>query len=196
MNHLQFLQAYLPRRSDLGSLHPDVNTLRGSWAFRRVTKQQSARPTGTPLVIEPLDVPAPSERVVPEGIQPIQCGITPKRVALPHPGFEILSGCDEDVSPCEMVCCLADIRSIFSLERPFVSKGSAQSFAMAMTEGTFRPSRQTVFSSRHVSAPSRSTSNLPITLDVLSCSTRILFTRTSRSLPLTSTTLDLGKSTS
>ena len=35
-------------------------------------KQLSARPAGTPLVIEPLDVPAPSERILLEGTHPVQ----------------------------------------------------------------------------------------------------------------------------
>ena len=60
--------------------------------------QLSARPAGTPLVIEPLDVPALSERVVPEVIHPVQHGIIPIRLPLPRPDDEILSGCDENVS--------------------------------------------------------------------------------------------------
>ena len=61
-------------------------------------KQLSARPAGTPLVTEPLDVPAPSERVVPEVTHPVQYGMLHIRLLLPRPDDEILSGFDKDVS--------------------------------------------------------------------------------------------------
>ena len=55
-------------------------------------KQPSARPAGSLLVIEPLEVPAPSERVPapleqapPEIVHPIQYGIAPKRLCLDAP---------------------------------------------------------------------------------------------------------------
>ena len=44
-----------------------------------------------PLVIEPLDVPAPSERIVPEVIRPVQDGIAPNLgfVHLDHPHHQL-----------------------------------------------------------------------------------------------------------
>ena len=69
--------------------YPGANTSRRSWPCRRYEKQLSARPAGTPLVIEPLEVPEPSERVpvpleraLPEVVHPVQHGIVPKRIAL------------------------------------------------------------------------------------------------------------------
>ena len=78
--------------------YPDANASRISWAFRKYEKQLSARRAGTPLVFEPLDVPAPSERVVPEVTHTVQYRTTPTRLPLPRPDDEILSGYDKDVS--------------------------------------------------------------------------------------------------
>ena len=80
-----------------------------------------------PLVIEPLDVPAPSERIVPEVIHPVQCGIAPKRLLLPHLDDEILSGVDKDVSSIRdgyTAWAISDPAT--ALERHLVSKGSAR----------------------------------------------------------------------
>ena len=77
---------------------PDANTSRSSWPCRRYEKQQSAHPAGSLVVIEPLEVPALSEgvpvplkRALLKVVHPVQCGIVPKRVALPRPDDEILS---------------------------------------------------------------------------------------------------------
>ena len=48
-------------------------------------KQPSASPAGSPLVIEPLEVPAPLERAPPEIVHPIQYGIVTKRLCLDAP---------------------------------------------------------------------------------------------------------------
>ena len=78
--------------------YPDANASRSSWVFRKYEKQLSARPAGTPLVIEPLDVPLPSVRVVPDVTHPVQYEKIPIRLPLPRPDDEILSGNDEDIS--------------------------------------------------------------------------------------------------
>ncbi len=58
--------------------HPDANASRSSWAFTRCDMQLSARLAGTPLAIEPLDPPAPSERVVSGVTHPVQHGMIPR----------------------------------------------------------------------------------------------------------------------
>ena len=89
VNHHLFVQVYLPPRNHLGS-RIQKQMLQGARGHSE--KQQSARPSGKPLVIEPLNVPAPSERVV---LEVVQYGIKPIRLPLPLPDDEILSGYDD-----------------------------------------------------------------------------------------------------
>ena len=49
-------------------------------------------------VLGPLDEPAALKPVVPEIVHPIQYGITPTRLLLPHSDTEILSYNDDDIS--------------------------------------------------------------------------------------------------
>ena len=55
-------------------------------------------PEDTPVVVESLDTPAPLTPCVHESTHPVQFGIMPKRLPLPHPDDEILSGYEEDLS--------------------------------------------------------------------------------------------------
>ena len=52
----------------------------------------------TPMIVELLDTPASSTSRVRDAIHPVQFGIFPKRLLLPCPDDEILSGYEEDVS--------------------------------------------------------------------------------------------------
>ena len=98
----------------------DANASKGSWVCRRNEKQSNGLTAGMPLVIEPLDVPAPSERYV-------QHRIAPKRLLLPHSDDEILSGIDDDVSSIRNGCTAWWIsHPPTTLERHMVSKGGAK----------------------------------------------------------------------
>ena len=55
-------------------------------------------PEDTPVVVESLDTPAPLTPCVHESTHPVQFGIMPKRLPLPHLDDEILSGYEEDLS--------------------------------------------------------------------------------------------------
>ena len=50
----------------------------------------------TPLIVESLGTPASSTTRVRDSIHPVQFGIFPKGLLLPHPDDEILSGFEED----------------------------------------------------------------------------------------------------
>ena len=50
------------------------------------------------MVVESLDTPAPSTSRFRDAIHPVQFGIFPNRLLLPHPDDEMLSGYEEDVS--------------------------------------------------------------------------------------------------
>ena len=78
--------------------YPDGTVSKDSWAFGRYEKTVKRTYSRHALVIEPPDVPAPSEGTVPEVIHPVQCGVAPKGLLLPHSDDEILSGIVEDVS--------------------------------------------------------------------------------------------------
>ena len=65
----------------------------------------SSGQTNVPVIVEPLEMPASSERVptlleqvILEVVHPVQYGIVPERIALPRPDDQILSGYDEDIS--------------------------------------------------------------------------------------------------
>ena len=50
------------------------------------------------MIVEPLDTPASSTFRVRCAIHPVQFGIFPNRLILPHPDDEVLSDYEEDVS--------------------------------------------------------------------------------------------------
>ena len=71
------------------------------------------------MVVESLDTPAPSTSRFRDAIHPVQFGIFPNRLLLPHPDDEMLSGSEEDVSSIRdgyTVWVMVDLASI--LERP------------------------------------------------------------------------------
>ena len=78
------------------------STPQSSWQPYPDTSAPKRKPTeppeDTPVVVESLDTPAPLTPCVHESIHPVQFGIMPKRLPLPHPDDEILSGYEEDVS--------------------------------------------------------------------------------------------------
>ena len=80
--------------------YTDANASKGCWVFRKhVLRKSNEKAADVPVVVEPLDVPASSEPVVPEVIHPVQYGITPIRLALPHSDDEILTGIDGTIRP-------------------------------------------------------------------------------------------------
>ena len=86
--------------------YTDTNSSRSSYAFRRHVPQRSNELAASrPVSVEPLEVPssseqvpAPTERIIPEVVHPVQYGIVPERITLPRPDDEILSSYEEDVS--------------------------------------------------------------------------------------------------
>ena len=83
-------------------------------------------PEDTPVDVESLDTPAPSTSCLHESVHPVQFGIMPKRLPLPHPDDEILSGHEEDVSSIQdgyTAWVMTDPELI--LERHLVSKSGA-----------------------------------------------------------------------
>ena len=69
------------------------------WVFNRYFLSKPTEPQeGTPMVVESLDTPAPSTSRFRDAIHPVQFGIFPNRLLLPHPDDEMLSGSEEDVS--------------------------------------------------------------------------------------------------
>ena len=111
VNYHQSLQVYLPRRSHLGS-HMQI----------RVRRRES------PQVVESVDTPAPLTPCVHEPTHPVQFGIMPKRLPLPHLDDEILSAYEEDLSSIQdgfTACVMADTES--TLERHLLRKGGAKS---------------------------------------------------------------------
>ena len=69
------------------------------WVFTRHFLSKPTEPQEvTPMVVESLDTLAPSTSRVRDAIHPVQFGIFPNRLLLPHPDDEMLSGSEEDVS--------------------------------------------------------------------------------------------------
>ena len=100
-----------------------------AWVFREhVFNKSDELAAGMPVVIEPLDVPAPSEPTIPQLIHPVQYGITPTRLHLPHSDDEILSLVSTKMSrPHEMDLQLGRYPDpSTTLERHLASKGSAK----------------------------------------------------------------------
>ena len=52
-----------------------------------IFKQPDEPAAVKPVVLGPPDDPAPSKPIVPETVRPVQYGITPKRILLPHSDF-------------------------------------------------------------------------------------------------------------
>ena len=85
---------------------------------------------GVPLDIQadvdPLDAPAPSTPSVRDSIHPVQFGIFPNRLLLPHLDDEILPGYEEDVSSIrDGYTAWVKVDPASTLERHLVSLGSA-----------------------------------------------------------------------
>ena len=69
------------------------------WVLKRhFFSKPTEPPEDTPVVVESLVTPAPLTPCVHESTHPVQFGIMPKRLPLPHPDDEILSGYEEDLS--------------------------------------------------------------------------------------------------
>ena len=202
------LQVYFPRHDRLGSRIQVQMLPRSSWAIRKYEQQLSARPAGTPLVIGPLDVPAPLDRVVPEVIHPVQCGIiraqTTKsslvmtKTSRPYE-TDILLGriSDRDsklvrhlVSAGSAMPVLRDAHDRrHSCTQAGVSLRQQRAQPFTRVDTLQHPERRSSTSS---TSASRITFALPTTLALLSWPTRTLFTRTSKSRPFTSTTSEMG----
>ena len=77
----------------------DTGTTTTPWVFQRyVLRKPTEAQESAPLIVEPLDMPTSSTSRGRNAIRPVQFGIFTKRLLLPHPDDEILSGYDEDVS--------------------------------------------------------------------------------------------------
>ena len=98
------------------------------WVFNRHFFSKPTEPQeGTPMVVESLDTPAPSTSWFRDAIHPVQFGIFPNRLLLPHPDDEMLSGSEGDVSSIrdgKTVWVTVDLASI--LERHLVISNSAK----------------------------------------------------------------------
>ena len=91
------LQVFLPRPNHLGS-HTQIRARRRVPGFlkRHFLNKPTEPQEGTPEVIEPPGTPAPVEIQAADAIHLVQFGIFPKRLTLPYPDDEILSGYEED----------------------------------------------------------------------------------------------------
>ena len=105
------------------------STPKSSWQPYPDMSAPKGKPTepaeDTPNVVESLGTPTPLAPCVHESTHPVQFGIMPKRLPLPHPDDEIKSEYEKDVSSLRdghTVWVMADLESI--LERHLVSKGS------------------------------------------------------------------------
>ena len=198
IHHLSLL-AYHPRRSRLD------NSIKGLLGIQKVLKTDkrtcSRHATG----------PAPSERIVPEVIHPVQYGIAPKRCSYRTRTMRFSLVLSKTSRPYEMDILFG--RCPTQLQRWNATlrvKGVPnESTAMLVIDGTFSPAKilfrqqraqpftralkstlqanDTLLRSRKRSSTSntsasRITFTLPILLVVLSCPTRTLFTRTSKSI--------------
>ena len=169
-----------------------------------------------PLVIEPLDVPAPSEPIVPEVIHPDDKILWYRRRRYPiqlqrwNGTWRVKGAPNQSTAMLTIEDTFLPAKILFRQQRaqPFTratrknilswNSGPRRRRAGAIEEHiagkwhTIAPQRSSTFNT----SASRTTLKLPISLDVLSCSTRTLFTRTSKFIPSTSTTLEVGSSKS
>ena len=94
--------------------HTHTNNSGSSYAFRRyVFKRSNELAANMMVIVEPLEVHAPSERVhilleraLLAVVHLVQYGIVPIRIALPRPVDEILSGHDDTSRPTTQRRCL------------------------------------------------------------------------------------------
>ena len=93
------LQVFLPRPNHLGN-HTQTRVRRRVPGFLKGFSSASpqSRKRAHQWSFESLDAPAPLAPCVRDSTHPVQFGIFPKRLFLPQPDDEILSGYDEDVS--------------------------------------------------------------------------------------------------
>ena len=69
------------------------------WVFNRHFLSKPTEPQEvTPMVVESLDTPAPSTSRFRDAFHPVQFGIFPNRLLLPHHDDEMISGSEEAVS--------------------------------------------------------------------------------------------------
>ena len=101
------------------------------------------------MIVELSDTPASSTSHARNAIHPVQCGIFPNRLLLPHPDDEILSGYEEDVSSIRDGCTAwvkADPAAI--LERHLVNSDSANPvFLVAQDRASSSPNLEYRFNS-------------------------------------------------